>query len=265
MERHKLRIVLLLLFFIYNPILSAYGEGIGKLAPTNKVAFEQLVSTRINDDRILSLSYDLRGYFSNKNKLIPARISEVVKSFHRNELYAKKEYGDRYVWVRTNVSEIGEDLAGDAYIKSNGKDAFEYIIMKVDGEDKRVLSLRKDNVVDMVCSIGSYDMKVLILKSCVFTDDYVMDYYNAHFPIKDMTSPDFIPTNSLQAEMLLVYNLNKAGIDKYCGKGFDKMKCSKEHFKAVSKFKENSPEIISSMLRDIDAKGASYILSLVNW
>jgi len=142
----------------------------------------------------------------------PYTASELIAMYEKNELAANKKLKGKQVRVKSVASEIGEDAAGNAYVKANGKNQFKNVFLYVNGDDERILQLEKGAKVDFLCSMDKYIIHTPMLKKCSFTADSAKKM-RAEL-VGSLEEPKV--TNKFQAGMKVIFDDNKELITKSC-------------------------------------------------
>lgn len=192
---------------IFASVLGVVSSGMVFAADP---AYMNMVSTVVDDD----YSTFLNGGDSVIGRDItdPMTAGQLLSMYEKNELAANKKLKGKLVRVKSAASEIGEDAVGNAYIKVNGKSAFESVMLYVDGNDERVLSLEKGSKIDFLCRMDKYIMHTPMLKKCSFAKDIADERKKK---MESVTNADS-PLSKFRIYLETIYSVNKDLISKSC-------------------------------------------------
>lgn len=180
-------------------------------------AYMNVVNSIVNDDYDVFLSGGESGAIGI-NVTEPMSASQLIALYEKNELAANKKLKGKFVRIKSTASEIGENAVGQAFIKVDGKNQFQYVTLFVDGNDERVLNLEKGGKIDFSCAMDKYVMRTPVLKNCQFTSDLATQRKDKMLAGLSAEKPEF----RFHALLLAVYDLNKSEFEKACanaGKG----------------------------------------------
>lgn len=154
------------------------------------------------------------GSVLGKDVTEPMTASELIAMYEKNELSANKKLKGKFVRIKSKASEIGENATGQAYIRIDGKNQFQNIMLYVDGNDEKILNLEKGAKVDFICRMDKYIMHTPFLKQCTFTSDFGKQRKEA--ALKSVTDDKI--TSQYQALLVAMYNVNKDVFSASCTK-----------------------------------------------
>ncbi|MES0296918.1 hypothetical protein KDV31_16635 [Citrobacter amalonaticus] len=183
----------------------------GNVGVEKDPAYINIVNSVINDDYDVFLSGGQSAAIGD-NVTDPMTASQLIAMYEKNELAANKKLKGKIVRIKSTASEIGENAVGQAFIKVDGKNQFQYVTLFVDGNDERVLNLGKGGKVDFSCVMDKYIMRTPVLKNCQFTNDLANERKEKMLSGLHGEKPTF----RFHALLLAVYDLNKAELEKPC-------------------------------------------------
>lgn len=140
------------------------------LQPKNNDAYKNFCLA-MQKDEIDSFNKNIVSLLS-KNVSSNYSASKLIELYKTNELKANKTLSKNLISIKTIASEIGESATGNAYIKANGKNQFESIVLGVNKDDERILDLKRGDRVELVCDNIKYTMHTPVLSGCLFRDQY---------------------------------------------------------------------------------------------
>lgn len=189
------------------------------IQPKNNIAFDNACNALKNDE--------VSTFTKHQNSLLSDRISKaysassLISLYSKNELKANKVLSGKWISVKTVASEIGQNIKGDAYIKADGNNQFESILLNVNKDDDRVLNLEKNDKIDLACKSSKYIMHTPVLDGCIFRDQLAEKLINDL--ISCQLKPEIKKDDIFKKHIaLIIYKSIEDKIEKTCLNGTEK-------------------------------------------
>lgn len=152
--------------FILTVILSSYSYA--KSYSENTKLYEELIKNQFDELKSFILK-------SEKSNFIGSTFSpeNIYEDYTNNELSANKKYKNKYVRIKVKVDRIQEDISGDAFLSSDIPEQFSSVAFYVKDVNDEILSLKKGDVVDLMCMGNGMVLGNPMFRNCLFTKDYL--------------------------------------------------------------------------------------------
>ena len=158
------------------------------------------------------------GGKSNIRHVIPrVNASQLISEYSNNQYEYEKKYNNQIINIKTVASSVKNDLSGDAFVKANGENQFEYVSLELKNKDN-AMNINKGSKLDLIC-VGTKDNVMFpILKNCVTFDSYFQSFLEKTMNNINELNEEDAPKNFYEALYLGLWELdikNPNKLDKY--------------------------------------------------
>lgn len=121
---------------------------------------------------------DKKDFLKGKDSMIGRMINtsnatNIISDYEANELRADKKYKGKHIRIKSVIASINNAIGNSAYVKINGKNAYESVLIYFDPKDERYLELSKGDKIDLICKgMGSSLTGDPMFADCLFPKEY---------------------------------------------------------------------------------------------